>query len=158
MAKYSSNNNNDEKNVEAIDDSNTKTNDKLRNGKVSISINGGEYVEYKSHPRTISKHKNKSNVVHPARVYQDGNVYDIRFEGYEDKNEFDNSNPRKIWRKLDLYLDGDELINYKGITDACQKTGIAASTLMYNYYKSFDSDEVKVTAPDGKVYYFKPQV
>ena len=33
MAKYSSNNNNDEKNVEAIDDSNTKTNNKLRNGK-----------------------------------------------------------------------------------------------------------------------------
>ena len=46
MAKYSSNNNNDEKHVEAIDDSNTKTNNKLRNGKVSISINGGEYVEY----------------------------------------------------------------------------------------------------------------
>ena len=108
MAKYSSNNNNDEKNVEAIDDSNTKTNNKLRNGKVSISINGGEYVEYKSaaaasravgiHPRTISKHKNKSNVVHPAQIYQDGNVYDIRFEGYEDKNEFDDSNPRKTGR------------------------------------------------------------
>ena len=29
---------------------------------------------------------------------------------------------------------------------------------MYNYYKSFGSDEVKVTAPDGKAYYFKPQV
>ena len=163
MAKYSSNNNNDEKNVEAIDDSNTKTNNKLRNGKVSISINGGEYVEYKSaaaasravgiHPRTISKHKNN-----PAQIYQDGNFYDIRFEGYEDKNEFDDSNPRKIGRKLDLYLDGDELTNYKSITDACEKTGIAASTLKYNYYKSFGSDEVKVTAPDGKVYYFKPQV
>ena len=61
-------------------------------------------------------------------------------------------------RKLDLYLDGDELISYKGITDACEKTGIASSTLMYNYYKSFGCDEVKVTAPDGKVYYFKPQV
>ena len=83
----------------------------------------------------ISKHKNKSNIVHPAQIYQDGNVYDIRFEGYEDKNEFNDSNPRKIGRKLDLYLDGDELINYKGITDACEKTGIAASTLMYNYYK-----------------------
>ena len=168
MEKYSPDNKNVEKNVEDIDDSSTKTNNKLRNGKVSISINGGKYVEYKSaavasravgiHPRTISKHKNKSNVVHPAQIYQDGNVYDIRFEGYEDKNEFDDSYPRKIGRKLDLYLDGDELINYKGITDACEKTGIAASTLMYNYYKSFGSDEVKVTAPDGKVYYFKPQV
>ena len=48
MAKYSPNNKNVEKNVEDIDDSNTKTNNKLRNEKVSISINGGEYVEYKS--------------------------------------------------------------------------------------------------------------
>ena len=107
MADHSSNKNN----IEFIHDS--KTNNKLRNGKVSISINGEKYVEYKSaaaasrtvgiHPRTISKHKNKSNVVHPAKIYQDGNVYDIRFEGYEDKNEFDDSNPRKIGRKLDLY-------------------------------------------------------
>ena len=112
----------------------------------------------KIHPGTISKHKNKSNVVHPARVYQDGNVYDIRFEGYEDKNEYDDSNPRKIGRKLELYLDGNELITYKGITDACEKIGITPSTLMYNYYKSFGSDEVKVTAPNGNVYYFKSQV
>ena len=166
MAKYFSN----DKNVEVIDDSNTKTNNKLRNGKVSISINGGEYIEYKSvaaasravgiHPRTISKHKNKSNVVHPAQIYQDGNVHDIRFEGYEDKNEFDDSNPRKIGRKLDLYIDGDELISYKGITDVCvcEKTGIAASTLMYNYHKSFGCEETKVTALNGKVYYFKSQV
>ena len=155
MADHSSNN------IEVINDS--KTNKKLRYGKVSISINGGEYVEYKSaaaasravgiHPRTISKHKNKSNVVHPARVYQDGNFYEIRLEGYEDKNEFDDSNPRKIGRKLELYLDGDELM-----TDACEKTGIASSTLMYNYYKSFGCDEVKVTNPNGKVYYFMPQV
>ena len=148
-------------------DNNPSTN-KLRNGKASISTNGEEYVEYKSaaaasraveiHPRTISKHKNKSNVVHPARVYQDGNVYDIRFKGYEDKNELDDSNPRKTGRKLELYLDGNELISYKGITDACEKTGITPSTLMYNYYKSFGSDEVKVTAPNGKVYYFKSQV
>ena len=47
-----------------------------------------------------------------------------RFEGYEDKNELDDSNPRKIGRKLELYLDGNELISYKGITDACEKTGI----------------------------------
>ena len=46
---------------------------------------------------------------------KNGNVYDVRFEGYEDKNEFDDSNPKKIGRKLELYLDGDELINYKGI-------------------------------------------
>ena len=79
-----------------------------------MSINGGKYVEYKSaadalrgvgiHPRIISKHKNKSNVVHPARIYHNGDVYDVRFEGYEDRNEFDDSNPRKIGRKVDLYL------------------------------------------------------
>ena len=147
---------------------NKPSTNKCRNGKVSISTNGEEYVEYKFvaaasravgiHPRTISKHKNKSNVVHPARVYQDGNVYDIRFEGYEDKNEYDDSNPRKIGRKLDLYLDGNELITYKGITDACEKTRITPSTIKYNYYKSFGSDEVKVTAPNGNVYYFKSQV
>ena len=140
---------------------------KPRGGKVSVSKNGGKYVEYKSaadasrgvgiHPRIISKHRNKSNVVHPARIYHNGDVYDVRFEGYEDKNEFDDSNPRKIRRKMDLYLDGNKLITCKDITDACIKTGIAASTLMYNYYKSFGCDETKVASPSGMVYYFKPQ-
>ena len=130
------------------------SNGKLRNGKVSVSINGGKYVEYKSaadasrgigiNSRIISKHKNKANIVHPAQIYHNGNVYYVRFEGYEDKNEFDDSNPRNIGRKVDLYLDGNKLIACKDITDACNKTGIAASTFMYNYYKSFGCDETKV--------------
>ena len=140
---------------------------KLRGGKVSVSINGGKYVEYKSaadasrgigiNTRIISKHKNKSNVVHPAEIYHNGDVYNLRFKGYEDKNESDDSNPKKIGRKVDLYLDGNKLIACKDITDACNKTGIAASTLMYNYYKSFDCDETKVVSPSGKGYYFKKQ-
>ena len=140
---------------------------KPRGGKVSVSMNGEKCVECESaadasrgvgiHPRIISKHNNKSNVVHPARIYHNGDVYDVRFEGYEDKNEFDNSNPSKIGRKVDLYLDGNKLIMCKDITDVCIKTGIAASTLMYNYYKSFGCDETKVVSPSGKVYYFKQQ-
>ena len=81
---------------------------KPRGGKVSVSINGGKYVEYKSaadalrgigiNTRIISKHKNKSNIVHPAEIYHNGDVHNLRFEIYEDKNEFDDSNPRKIGR------------------------------------------------------------
>ena len=140
---------------------------KPRGGKVSVSMNGGKYVEYESaadaskgvgiHPRITSKHKNKSNVVHPAEIYHNGDVYNLRFEGYEDKNKFDDSNPRKIGRKVALYLDGNKLIACKDITDACNKTGIAALTLMYNYYKSFGYDETKVVSPSGRVYYFKQQ-
>ena len=132
-----------------------------------MSINGGKYVEYKSaadasrgigiHSRIISKHKNKANVVHSAQIYYNGNVYYVRFEGYEDKNGFDDSNPRKIGRKVDLYLDGNKLIACKDITDVCHKIGIAASTFMYNYYKSFGCDETEVVSPSGKVYYFKLQ-
>ena len=104
---------NDGHNIEDIEDMLIDERPIVRSKEVTMSLNGGIPITYKTISEasrkagipisTLYKYKIKSNVVHPITFNRNGNNYTLSFEGFENKDNVVIVNPRRLGRAITLY-------------------------------------------------------